>query len=107
MRFTFLKYSQSFGILSAFFFLIPSSALAQATARKPGPTPIVASGSIAEQHAARALDSVRQNPLELRDFLVRLPKGADLHSHLAGAVYAESWIRDGADDKLCVDLAHL
>ncbi len=71
---------------------------------KPAPTPAVASGSIAEQRAARALESVRQNPLELRDFLVRMPKGADLHSHLAGAVYAESWIRDGADDKLCVDL---
>jgi adenosine deaminase len=104
MRFTFLKYPQSFGILSALFFLIPSSALAQARARKTIPTTVAAPGSIGEQRAARALESVRQNPLELRDFLVRLPKGADLHSHLAGAVYAESWIRDGADDKLCVDL---
>ena len=104
MRFTFLKYSQPFGILSALFFLIPSSALAQATARKTIPTTVAAPGSNGEQRAARALESVRQNPLELRDFLVRLPKGADLHSHLAGAVYAESWIRDGADDKLCVDL---
>jgi adenosine deaminase len=54
--------------------------------------------------AARALDAVRANPLELRAFLVRMPKGADLHMHLSGAVYAESWIRAAAEDNLCVDL---
>ena len=105
MRFSDLSCSRLPGAFSILLFLtIPGSSLAQTRARKPGPTPIVASGSIAEQRAARALDSVRQNPLELRDFLMRMPKGTDLHSHLAGAVYAESWIRDGADDKLCVDL---
>ena len=36
-----------------------------------------------------------------------MPKGADLHNHLSGAVYAESWIRAGAEDHLCVDLAKL
>src|ERR1700721_1966091 len=84
MRFTFLKYPQSFGILSALFFLIPSSALAQARARKTIPTTVAAPGSIGEQRAARALESVRQNPLELRDFLVRLPKGGALLSLLLG-----------------------
>ena len=34
-----------------------------------------------------------------------MPKGADLHNHLTGAVYAESWIRYAAEDNLCVDLA--
>ena len=34
-----------------------------------------------------------------------MPKGADLHNHLFGAVYAETWIRDAAEDGLCVDLA--
>jgi adenosine deaminase len=96
------RLSRTFSIL--LFLITPGWVLAQSKARKPVPTPAVASGSIAEQRAARALESVRQNPLELRDFLVRMPKGGDLHSHLAGAVYAESWIRDGADDKLCVDL---
>src|ERR1700733_11142148 len=105
MRFSELSCSRLSRAFSMLLFLItPGSILAQSTARKTGPTPAVASGSIAEQRAARALESVRQNPLELRDFLVRMPKGADLHSHLAGAVYAESWIRDGAEDKLCVDL---
>jgi adenosine deaminase len=57
-----------------------------------------------EKAASRALDDARKNPLELRDFLVRMPKGADLHIHLSGEVYAESWIKDGAADGLCVDL---
>jgi adenosine deaminase len=98
------RLSEIFSILLFVIFLSPSLTLAQSTARKTASTPPIASGSIAEQRAARALESVRQNPLELREFLVRMPKGTDLHNHLAGAVYAESWIRDGVDDKLCVDL---
>src|SRR5215813_13236778 len=57
--------------------------------------------------AAHAFEAARANPLELRAFLVRMPKGADLHVHLSGAVYAESWIRAGAEDNLCVDLTAL
>jgi adenosine deaminase len=32
-----------------------------------------------------------------------MPKGGDLHIHLAGAIYAESWIDFAAQDNLCVD----
>ena len=32
-----------------------------------------------------------------------MPKGGDLHSHLSGAVYAESYLRWGIEDGLCVD----
>lgn len=60
-----------------------------------------------EQRTARAFDAARANPLDLRAFLVAMPKGADLHNHLSGAVYAETWIRDGAEDQLCVNLAKL
>ncbi len=60
-----------------------------------------------EERTARAFEAARANPLELHAFLVRMPKGADLHNHLSGAVYAESWIRAGAKDNLCVDLATL
>jgi hypothetical protein len=35
-------------------------------------------------------------------FLRAMPKGGDLHSHLSGAVYAESYIRWGAADGACV-----
>jgi adenosine deaminase len=58
-----------------------------------------------EQRAARAFGAARANPLDLHNFLARMPKGADLHNHLSGAIYAETWIRDAAEDGLCVDLA--
>jgi adenosine deaminase len=59
--------------------------------------------STPEQRAERALDAARASPLDLRNFLVRMPKGADLHNHLSGAIYAETWIRDAVEDGLCVD----
>jgi adenosine deaminase len=60
-----------------------------------------------ERRAALNLDAARGNPLQLRGLLKKMPKGADLHNHLSGAVYAESWIRAGAEDRLCVNLASL
>src|ERR1700730_6500909 len=60
-----------------------------------------------EQRTARAFEAARANPLDLRAFLVRMPKGADLHNHLSGAIYSESWIRAAREDGLCVDLATL
>ncbi len=57
-----------------------------------------------EYRAAQALRSFQgQGPLALRAFLDQFPKGADLHVHLSGAVYAETFIRDAAEDGLCVD----
>jgi adenosine deaminase len=62
----------------------------------------------AESRAARAYDvAVRQGPPALRAFLERFPKGADLHVHLSGAVYAETLIRDAAEDGACVDTVAL
>jgi adenosine deaminase len=63
-----------------------------------------AAGGTAEQRASRAYEAARANPLELEAFLRRMPKGADLHYHEAGGIYAETFIRDGAEDGLCVDL---
>lgn len=85
--------------MSAAALLLPAGSLAQRNAGlNPGAT-------AAEARAARAFETARANPLDLREFLVRMPKGADLHVHLTGAVYAESWIRAAAEDGLCVDLA--
>ena len=56
-----------------------------------------------EQRAVRAFNTAKQNPLELNAFLARMPKGADLHMHLSGAVYAETFIKNAAADILCVD----
>jgi len=60
-----------------------------------------------EQRAELNLKAARENPLQLRHFLLGMPKGGDLHNHLSGAVYAESWIRAGAEDRLCVDVSKL
>jgi adenosine deaminase len=56
-----------------------------------------------ELRAAKALEAIRGDPLALYAFLKRMPKGADLHNHLDGAVYAETFIRVGGEDGLCVD----
>ena len=42
-------------------------------------------------------------PLALHAFLAGMPKGGDLHNHLGGAVYAETWLRDAAADHVCID----
>jgi adenosine deaminase len=70
----------------------------------------VASSSAAAQRAAdpaaktaRYFESIRHQPSLLMDFLRRMPKGGDLHNHLSGAVYAESFIRWAAEDGLCAD----
>ena len=61
-----------------------------------------------EARAARAYQSaVQGGPLSLRAFLAGFPKGADLHVHLSGAVYAETLIFDAGVDGLCVDTAAL
>jgi adenosine deaminase len=88
--------------LAGILLLLASSApvFAQTTARK-------AAGAAGdpEQRTARGYEAARVNPLDLRAFLARMPKGADLHYHLDGGIYAESLIRDAAEDGLCVDLA--
>jgi adenosine deaminase len=56
-----------------------------------------------EQRAIRAFEAARLSPLELNAFLTRMPKGGDLHMHLSGAVYAETFIKDAAADGLCVN----
>jgi adenosine deaminase len=68
------------------------------------PTPILGQrpANDAELRVSRELDAVRGDPLALHAFLKRMPKGADLHSHLHSAVYAETLIRNAIDDKLCV-----
>jgi adenosine deaminase len=68
----------------------------------------LAKSQAGEDRATRAYQAaVHQGPLALRAFLDQFPKGADLHVHLSGAVYAETFIRDAGEDGLCVDPAAL
>ena len=59
--------------------------------------------STSEQRTAHHFDSIRQQPGLLLAFLREMPKGGDLHIHLAGAIYAESLIDFAAQDGFCVD----
>src|SRR5882762_4633776 len=55
----------------------------------------------------RAFAAAKQNPPALRAFLVSMPKGTDLHMHLTGAIYAESFIDNAVHDLLCIDKAKM
>jgi adenosine deaminase len=66
-----------------------------------GPTLPGSTGN--EQRAAGYFEEVRGTPPLLGAFLRRMPKGGDLHDHLSGAIYAESYIAWAQADGLCVD----
>jgi adenosine deaminase len=57
----------------------------------------------AEQRTARHYETIRSRPPQLFSFLLRMPKGGDLHNHLSGTIYAESYIQWAADTGLCVN----
>jgi adenosine deaminase len=69
-----------------------------------GAAPSAAPGEAA---TARYFASIRNQPSLLLAFLAGMPKGGDLHNHLSGAIYAESYLRWAADDNLCVAVATL
>ena len=71
----------------------------------PGQAQVVnrtSTGRTAEERAAKFFESTRKSPPQMLAFLLKMPKGADLHSHLSGAVYAESYIQWAAQKNLCV-----
>ena len=87
------------------FFLICLAFAATTTNHAQRPAPQL---STPEARAARAYQAaVKDGPLALHAFLAEFPKGADLHVHLSGAVYAESFIRAAGEDGLCVDTVAL
>jgi adenosine deaminase len=57
----------------------------------------------AEQRAASYFESIRKSPPKQMAFLLKMPKGADLHNHLSGSIYAERYIQWAAEKGLCVD----
>lgn len=61
----------------------------------------------AERSASDRFNEIRARPPELAIFLRDMPKGGDLHNHLSGAIYAESYIAwaSQATPPLCVNLA--
>ena len=66
----------------------------------------VMTGDVAagEAETRAYFQEVRHEPTMLRGFLYAFPKGGELHNHLDGAIYAESYIRWAAEDGKCIDL---
>jgi adenosine deaminase len=60
-----------------------------------------------QRTAASFEASRKQGPVALNAWLRQMPKGSDLHMHLSGAIYAETFLKDAAEDGLCVDAAKL
>ncbi|MEM7277028.1 MAG: adenosine deaminase [Pseudomonadota bacterium] len=70
-------------------------------------TGIPQSAAANERAAKKRLDAVQDDPVALRQFLYKMPKGGDLHFHIDGSIYAETFIRWAAEDGKCVDLSTL
>jgi adenosine deaminase len=92
----------AFGALCAIAILLTGGAL---FLRYPEPNRMRVSEN--EVRASANLDRASANPLKLRAFLEQMPKGGDLHMHLSGAVYAETFLQDAIQDNLCVDPVNL
>ena len=56
-----------------------------------------------EARTEHYFQSIRNDPNALLAFLRQMPKGGDLHNHLVGAIYAETFIGWASDKGLCVD----
>lgn len=75
----------------------------------PAPQDVLACGDRAtcealwERNAAARLAEVVDAPVELASFLRAVPKGADLHQHLSGSVYAETMLEWGRADGNCIN----
>jgi adenosine deaminase len=69
----------------------------------PSAAHAAASRLSAAARTARYLDTIRTSPTKLRAFLKAMPKGADLHNHLSGAVPTEALIGYAVGDGLCID----
>ena len=67
--------------------------------------PAAVSADAAGDEAATAayLTSIRNAPDRLAEFFSALPKGADLHNHASGAVYAEDYLAWAQRDDGCYD----
>ncbi len=69
--------------------------------------PAVPAAPMDTSRAAAWFESHKERTPMLRQFLQRMPKGADLHSHISGAVYAESYLKWAAEAGYCVDTQKL
>ncbi len=71
-------------------------------------TSLCAQAPYAEPRTSLAFEAAKKTGTPaLYAFLASMPKGADLHMHLSGAIYAETFLREAVDQGLCVNPATL
>ncbi len=78
---------------------LPALLLASIPAMAAAPA---ANSNSDEARTERYFQSIRANPHLLLAFLREMPKGGDLHIHLTGSVYAESYLQWAAEKGDCV-----
>lgn len=54
---------------------------------------------------SKYFDSISKDENRLRQFFAQMPKGGDLHNHLTGSVYAETYFRLACQDSLWVNIS--
>jgi adenosine deaminase len=59
--------------------------------------------AIWEENASDRLEAIVGDPVALTAFLKAVPKGGDLHQHLSGAVYAETYLEWARADGDCIN----
>ncbi|KQZ63564.1 adenosine deaminase [Lysobacter sp. Root559] len=64
--------------------------------------PVAARPASDEARTAAYFDRIAASPPQLRIFLQAMPKGADLHNHASGSVYAEDFLRWAAEQDYCI-----
>lgn len=57
----------------------------------------------AEQKTSKYFDTIKNDSSEVLAFLDNMPKGGDLHNHLAGSIFPEELIAMSKNDNLCFD----
>lgn len=87
-------------MIRPFLSLAAALAVLLPAASRADPLPL---DSSREAAVSALFNQAKASPTHLRVFLRGMPKGGDLHNHLGGAIYAEDFLRWGADMGYCVD----
>ena len=59
--------------------------------------------SLASANVEQHFNQIKQDPNALYAFLKKMPKGGELHFHLAGSNYAETMLQFAADKHYCLN----
>lgn len=64
---------------------------------------LLLSNSVLATAVSKHFDNIKTDPKALYAFLKVMPKGGELHYHLAGSAYPETMLNIAADDAYCLD----